>query len=306
MAAGFAGAAFLAGALAAGLAAALAAGLAAAFAGVAFFAAGLAAGFAAAFTGAAFAGAAFFAAGLAAGFAAAFAGAAFLAGALASVAFFSATFSMAAFAMACTDCGVDDSGGRTVARMDDRDCCAAAARAAAAALGSALGGGFGAMRLPVGLCLMTSLPVRASSISWFAASSSTLRAYMSSLTSTRRARSSICISPGESRASCCRRSRLRTTSASSRMSPLRSFSWLRLKRWFHWAGISLPAASRTASTSLTARSLMTGRRPAVSAFSHGTITVIGGCRISIVRYSRRSPRISWNSLASTVPAPWCG
>ena len=240
--------------------------MAAGFAAV-FLAAGLAAVF--------FAGAVFFAAGFAAD-----------AGSLA------AAFSMAALAIACTDCGVDDSGGRTVARMDDRDCCAAAARAAAAALGSALGGGLGAMRLPVGLCLMTSLPVRASSMSWLAASSSSLRAYMSSLTSTRRARSSICISPGESRASCALRSRLRTTSASSRMSPLRSFSWLRLNRWFHCAGISLPSAASTASTSLTARSLMTGRRPASSAFSHGTITVICGCRISIVRYSRRSPRIS--------------
>ena len=208
--------------------------------------------------------------------------------------------------MACTDCGVEDSGGRTVARMDDLDCCAAAARAAAAALGSAFGGGLGATRFALGLCLIFSFPARASSISWLAASSSTLRAYISSLTSTRRARSSICISPGDRRASCARLSRFRTTSASSRMSPLRSFSWLRLKRWFHWAGISLPSATRTASTSFTARSLMTGRSPAVSAFSHGTMTVICGCRISIVRYSRRSPRISWNSLARTVPAPWCG
>ena len=239
-----------------------------------------------------------------------FAVVAFAAGFLAAVSspapLASAAFSIAARAMACTDCGVDDSGGRTVARMDDLDCCAAAARAAAAALGSAFGGGLGATRFALGLCLIFSFPARASSISWLAASSSTLRAYISSLTSTRRARSSICISPGDRRASCARLSRFRTTSASSRMSPLRSFSWLRLKRWFHWAGISLPSATRTASTSFTARSLMTGRSPAVSAFSHGTMTVICGCRISIVRYSRRSPRISWNSLARTVPAPWCG
>ena len=104
--------------------------------------------------------------------------------------------------MVAADGGVDDSGGRTAGRIPVRLCWAAAARAAAAAFGSALGGGLGATRLLLGLCLITSLPARASSISWLAPSSSTWRAYINSLTSTRRARSSICISPGDRRASC--------------------------------------------------------------------------------------------------------
>ena len=107
---------------------------------------------------------AFFAAGFFAAAVVAFFAAGFVAsGALSPLA--SAAFSIAARAMACTDCGVEDSGGRTVARIDDRDCCAAAARAAAAALGSALGGGLGATRFALGLCLIFSLPARASSIS---------------------------------------------------------------------------------------------------------------------------------------------
>ncbi len=48
---------------------------------------------------------------------------------------------------------------------------------------------------------------------------------------------------------------------------------------------------------------MIGRNPATDAFWVGTITVMSLWRILIVRYSRLSPRTSFISFLSTLPAP---
>jgi len=55
---------------------------------------------------------------------------------------------------------------------------------------------------------------------------------------------------------------------------------------------------------LISSSSMMRRRPALPAFSHGTITVSSLWRILIVRYSRSSPISSRDSLVITSPAPW--
>ena len=90
------------------------------------------------------------------------------------------------------------------------------------------------------------------------------------------------------------------------MSPVLILSRLCLNRRFQFLGISEHSSCSTASTFLTVSSSITRRSPASAAFSVGTITVMSLCRILIVRYSRRSPRTSFFSLRSTLPAPWCG
>ena len=87
------------------------------------------------------------------------------------------------------------------------------------------------------------------------------------------------------------------------MSPVLILSRLYLKRRFQFLGISEHSSWSTASTFWTVSSSITRRRPASAAFSVGTMTVMSLCRILIVRYSRRSPRISLSSLRITFPAP---
>ena len=82
---------------------------------------------------------------------------------------------------------------------------------------------------------------------------------------------------------------MRTTSASSKTSPVLIFSRLYLKRRFQFFGISDTSSVRTAVTFLISSSSITRRRPAMPAFSQGTITVRSLWRILIVRYSRLLP-----------------
>ena len=97
------------------------------------------------------------------------------------------------------------------------------------------------------------------------------------------ARVYICFSPVDSPFSHSRIARLRTTSASSKTSPVLIFSRLYLKRRFQFFGISETWPVRTLITFLTSSSSITRRRPASPAFSHGTMTVISLWRILIVR-----------------------
>src|ERR671939_1517613 len=90
------------------------------------------------------------------------------------------------------------------------------------------------------------------------------------------------------------------------MSPVFILSRLCLNRRFQFFGISVPPEVRYLTTFLTASSSITFRRPTRSALSAGTFTVMSLCRILIVRYSRFSPRTSFFSRFTTVPAPWCG
>src|SRR6516162_6107379 len=73
------------------------------------------------------------------------------------------------------------------------------------------------------------------------------------------------------------------------MSPVLILSRLYLKRRFQFLGISEHSSWSTARTFLTVSSSITRRRPAIAAFSVGTMTVMSLCRILIVRYSRLSP-----------------
>src|SRR3569623_1215625 len=90
------------------------------------------------------------------------------------------------------------------------------------------------------------------------------------------------------------------------MSPVFILSRLCLNRRFQFLGISVPPEVMYLTTFLTASSSITLRRPTRSALSAGTFTVMSLCRILIVRYSRFSPRTSFFSLFTTVPAQWCG
>ena len=102
-----------------------------------------------------------------------------------------------------------------------------------------------------------------------ASCSSMSRAYISSLARIFLARPNICFSPVERPLSRSRIDRFRTTSASSKMSPVLILSRLCLKRRFQFFGICVPSSRSTARTSSTVSSPMTLRRPADSAFSHG-------------------------------------
>src|SRR5215207_2609411 len=90
------------------------------------------------------------------------------------------------------------------------------------------------------------------------------------------------------------------------MSPVLILSRLCLNRRFQFFGISEMSSESTFRTFLTVSSSMTRRRPALPAFSQGTITVMSLWRILIVRYWRFSPKISLSSFLRTWPAPWCG
>src|SRR5918997_1157965 len=79
------------------------------------------------------------------------------------------------------------------------------------------------------------------------------------------------------------------------MSPVLILSRLCLKRRFQFFGISEMSSESTASTFFTVSASMMRRRPALPAFSHGTMTVMSLWRILIVRYRRTSPRISLSS-----------
>src|SRR5438874_660799 len=149
-------------------------------------------------------------------------------------------------------------------------------------------------------------PVRTPSSHSAVASSSKSFAYMSSLARIFLALTNICFSPVERPFSRSRSDRFRTTSASSRMSPVFILSRLCLNRRFQFFGICVPPPVRALTTTLTMSSPITLRRPTFSALSEGTLTVMSLCRILIVRYSRFSPRTSRFSFFTTVPAPWCG
>ena len=99
-------------------------------------------------------------------------------------------------------------------------------------------------------------------------------AYISSLMRIFFALTNICFSPVESPLSRSRRERFRTTSASSKMSPVFILSRLCLKRRFQFFGIVVPFPVSALTTSLTVSSLMTLRKPTASAFSAGTFTVM--------------------------------
>src|SRR6202012_3333033 len=184
--------------------------------------------------------------------------------------------------------------------------------AAAVALRVVFAGGFFA----AGFAVLTAAEVRlAAGFSWpvrtpsshsIASSSERFFAYISSEARIFFALTYICFSPVESPFAPSRSDRLRTTSASSKMSPVFLLSRLCLKRRFQFFGISVPPEVRYLTTFLTASSSMTFLRPTSSAFSAGTFTVMSLCRILIVRYSRFSPRTSRFSRFTTVPAPWCG
>ena len=129
---------------------------------------------------------------------------------------------------------------------------------------------------------------------------------MSSLARIFFAFTNICFSPVERPFSWSRSDRFRTTSASSKMSPVFILSRLCLNRRFQFFGIVVPDPWSALSTFSTITSSITRRRPTFSAFSHGTLTVMSLWRILIVRYSRFSPSTSRCSFFTTVPAPWCG
>ena len=116
----------------------------------------------------------------------------------------------------------------------------------------------------------------------------------------------ICFSPVERPFSPSRSDRFRTTSASSKMSPVFILSRLCLKRRFQFFGISVPPLVRYLTTFFTASSSITLRKPDPLGVVRGTLTVMSLCRILIVRYSRVSPRTSRCSRFTMVPAPWCG
>src|SRR5215218_9293584 len=139
-----------------------------------------------------------------------------------------------------------------------------------------------------------------------ASSSSIPFAYMSSETRIFFALTNICFSPVERPFSWSRSDRFRTTSASSKMSPVFILSRLCLNRRFQFFGIVVPLPRSAFSTCSTVVSSMTFRRPTRSAFSVGTCTVMSLCRIWIWRYSRSSPSTFRFSFLTTVPAPWCG
>src|SRR4029077_3303085 len=90
------------------------------------------------------------------------------------------------------------------------------------------------------------------------------------------------------------------------MSPVFILSRLCLKRRFQFFGISVPPEVRYLTTFLTGSSSITLHRPTRSALSAGSFTVMSLCRILMVRYSRFSPRTSFFSRFTTVPAPWWG
>src|SRR6185437_14544137 len=148
--------------------------------------------------------------------------------------------------------------------------------------------------------------VRTSSSHSKVSSSPMFFAYMSSEARIFFALTYICFSPVERPFSPSRSARFRTTSASSKMSPVFILSRLCLKRRFQFLGISVPPEVRYLRTFLTASSSITFRRPTSSAFSAGTFTVMSLWSILIVRYSRVSPSTSFFSRLTTVPAPWCG
>src|SRR5438067_3280580 len=131
-------------------------------------------------------------------------------------------------------------------------------------------------------------------------------AYISSLARIFFALTNICFSPVERPFSWSRRERFRTTSASSKMSPVFILSRLCLKRRFQFFGICVPPPVSAFSTLLTICSSITLRRPTASAFSVGTFTVMSLWRILIVMYSRFCPSTVRDSFFTTVPAPWCG
>ena len=99
-------------------------------------------------------------------------------------------------------------------------------------------------------------------------------AYMSSEARIFFALTYICFSPVERPFSPSRSARFRTTSASSKMSPVFILSRLCLKRRFQFFGISVPPLVRYFTTFLTASSSITLRRPTRSALSAGTFTVM--------------------------------
>src|SRR5581483_8656653 len=165
---------------------------------------------------------------------------------------------------------------------------------AAAAFGFAFAG-----RLPAGRAITSSSHSAAcSSVMSFAYISSEARIFL--------ALTNICFSPVERPLSWSRKARLRTTSASSRMSPVFILSRLCLNRRFQFFGISVETPVSVFTTTSTMRSSITPRSPTFSAFSLGTFTVMSLCRILIVKYSRSCPRTTRLSLLTTVPAPWCG
>ncbi len=88
------------------------------------------------------------------------------------------------------------------------------------------------------------------------------------------ARVYICFSPVERPFSHSRIARLRTTSASSKTSPVLIFSRLYLKRRFQFFGISETSPVRTSITFLTCVLVDHPAQPGQAAFSHGTITVM--------------------------------
>src|SRR5207247_5242109 len=139
-----------------------------------------------------------------------------------------------------------------------------------------------------------------------ASSSSIAFAYMSSLARIFFAFTNICFSPVERPFSWSRSERFRTTSASSRMSPVFILSRLCLNLRFQFFGIWVPPPVSALRTTATMSSSITFRRPTFSAFSYGTLTVRPLWRILIVRYSRFWPSTSRCSFFTTVPAPWCG
>src|SRR6478752_5350458 len=83
------------------------------------------------------------------------------------------------------------------------------------------------------------------------------------------------------------------------MSPVLILSRLCLNRRFQFFGISETSSRSTSRTFLTVSSSITRRKPASAAFSVGTRTVMSLWRILIVRYSRRSPSISFVPAAQT-------
>src|SRR3972149_1650726 len=137
-------------------------------------------------------------------------------------------------------------------------------------------------------------------------SSSMSLAYMSSEARIFFAFTNICFSPVESPFSCSRSERFRTTSASSKMSPVFILSRLYLNRRFQFFGMVVPALFSTSRTRSTISSSITLRRPTRSAFSVGTLTTMSLWRIWMVKYSRSWLRAVRISFRTTVPAPWWG
>ncbi len=99
-------------------------------------------------------------------------------------------------------------------------------------------------------------------------------AYISSLARIFFAFTNICFSPVERPFSWSRSERFRTTSASSRMSPVFILSRLCLKRRFQFFGMSVLPPDSAFTTTSTISSSITQRRPTRSAFSVGTFTVM--------------------------------